>query len=309
MNYDIKIINNYEGKGRIELGRMEFLAKHIKSIAQKALLLQLYGYSKVSLPKNFNKYLNVFLTQTRGDDGSTILTLDADNFQNIPLQLDLFREKQALNNMTPMALVIQSFTAALSDEEDKKNLIDEPIIDELIKFRKFFQTDTEKVLLTNRSTIPEVEFTRTGIDKIENLFKKIPPPQKTTVAGVVDEMKFSREQVILTTADHKKIIVVVAKELFNVLKEYFGQQIAITGMAHFKPGGQLSYVKMEKFNEADERLMKMFSKKPHKMSLQQQIALQIREGKKPNPIDEIFGKWPGNETDEEFEKMLKALKQ
>ncbi len=306
MNYDIKLINNYEGKGRIELARMEFLAKHIKSIAQKALLLQLYGYSKVSMPKNLNKYLHVFLTQTKADDGSTTLTLDADNFQNIPLQLDLFKEKQNLSTLTPMALVIQSFTAALSDDDDK-NMLDEPLIDELLKFRKFFQNDTEKVLLTNRSTIPEIEFSVKDIDNIENLFKKIPPPQKTVVAGVIDEMKFSREQVILNTSDHKKIVVLVAKELFNGLKEFFGKEIAISGMAHFKPGGQLSYVKMEKFNEADERLMKMFSKKPHKMSIQQQIALQLREGKKPNPIDDIIGKWPGNETDEEFEQMLKDL--
>src|SRR5690606_39125845 len=288
MNYDIKLINNYEGKGRIELARMEFLAKHVKSIAQKALLLQLYGYSKVSLPnklikylnifltqthgndgetiltldaENFQnipvcsessqqprrgwphnrchllinkliKYLNIFLTQTHGNDGETILTLDAENFQNIPVQLDLFREKKALDTLTPMALVIKSFTAALREDEDK-NLIDEPLIDELIRFKKFFTTDTEKILLTNRSTIPAIEFSRKEIDKIESLYKSIPSPQKTVVAGVIDEMKFSREQVILTTADHKKIVVVVAKDLFQELKEYFGQEIAITGLAHF----------------------------------------------------------------------------
>ncbi|MFQ3575377.1 MAG: hypothetical protein SNJ77_02975 [Cytophagales bacterium] len=306
MNYDIKLINNYEGNGRIELDRMEFLAKHIKSIAQKTLLLQLYGYSKVSMPKNLNKYLHVFLIQTAGIDGNTILTLDADNFQNIPMQLDLFKEKQALNTLTPMALVIKSFTAALSDEEDK-NMIDEPLIDELIKFKKFFITDTEKVLLTNRSTVPEIEFSKKDIIKIENLYKTIPQPQKAIVAGTLDEMKFSREQVILTTTDSKKIVVVVEKDRFQELKEYFGKETAIAGMAHFKPGGQLSYVKMESFSEADERLIKMFSKKPHKMTMQQQIALQVKEGKKRNPIDEIFGKWPGDETDEEFEQMLKDL--
>ncbi|MFN4006653.1 MAG: hypothetical protein ACK4HE_03985 [Chitinophagaceae bacterium] len=305
MNYDIKLINNFEGKGRIELDRMEFLAKHIKSIAQKALLLQLYGYSKVSMPKNLNKYLHVFLTQTAGVDGNTILTLDADNFQNILVQLDLFKEKQALNTLTPMALVIKSFTAALYDEEDK-NMIDEPLIDELLKFKKFFQTDTEKVLLTNRSTIPEIEFSRKEIDKIESLFKTIPQPQKTVVAGVIDEMKFSREQVILTTTENKKIVVIVAKELFQDLKEFFGQEIAINGMAHFKPGGQLSYVKMESFGNAG-KAAKILSRKPDKMNMQQQIALQIREGKKRNPMDEIIGTWPGNETDEEFEKMLKDL--
>jgi hypothetical protein len=305
MNYDIKLINNYEGKGRIELARMEFLAKHVKSIAQKALLLQLYGYSKVSLPNKLIKYLNIFLTQTQGNDGETILTLDAENFQNIPVQLDLFREKKALDTLTPMALVIKSFTAALREDEDK-NLIDEPLIDELIRFKKFFTTDTEKILLTNRSTIPAIEFSRKEIDKIESLYKSIPSPQKTVVAGVIDEMKFSREQVILTTADHKKIVVVVAKDLFQELKEYFGQEIAITGLAHFKPGGQLSYVRMESFGDAG-KATKFFSKKPHKMSMQQQIALQIREGKKRNPIDDIIGKWPGDESLEDLMQMLKDL--
>lgn len=305
MDYDIKLINNYEGNGRIELARMEFLAKHVKNIAQKALLLQLYGYSKVSLPNKLIKYLNIFLTQTQGNDGETILTLDAENFHNIPVQLDLFRERETLETLTPMALVIKSFTAALREDDDK-NLIDEPLIDELIKFKKFFTTDTEKILLTNRSTIPAIEFSRKEIDKIESLYKSIPSPQKTVVAGVIDEMKFSREQVILTTADHKKIVVVVARGLFQELKEYFGQEIAITGLAHFKPGGQLSYVRMESFGDAG-KARKFFSKKPHKMSMQQQIALQIREGRKRNPIDDIIGKWPGDESLEDLMQMLKDL--
>ncbi|MCS6834181.1 MAG: hypothetical protein NZ521_11450, partial [Flammeovirgaceae bacterium] len=144
MNYDIKLTNNYEGKGRIELRRVEFLAKHIKNIAQKALLLQLYGYSKVPMPKHLNKHLQIFLTQTNGIDDSTILTLDADNFQNILVQFDL-KEQQHLNTLTPMVLVIRSFTAALSDDSDK-NMLDEPLIDELLKFKKFFETETEKHL-------------------------------------------------------------------------------------------------------------------------------------------------------------------
>jgi hypothetical protein len=291
--------------GRIELDRVEFLAKHIKSIAQKALLLQLYGYSKVSVPQKLNKYLHIFLTRTTGGDGNTILTFDADNFQNIPVQLDLFKEKQALNTLTPMALVIKTFNAALSEEEDK-NLLDEPLLDELLKFKKFFHTDTEKVLLSNRSTIPEIEFSRKEIDRIESLFKIIPQPEKTVVAGMIDEMKFSKEQVVLTTSDNKKIVVIVSKKLFDELKNYFGKEIAISGMAHFKPGGQLSFVKMESFGEPG-KAAKILSRKPDKMTMQQQIALQLREGKKPNPIDEIFGKWPGNETDEEFDRMLKDL--
>jgi hypothetical protein len=31
------------------------------------------------------------------------------------------------------------------------------------------------------------------------------------------------------------------------------------------------------------------------------------QDKRKNPIDDILGKWPGNETDEEFERMMKDL--
>jgi len=51
----------------------------------------------------------------------------------------------------------------------------------------------------------------------------------------------------------------------------------------------------------------IFSKKPQQMSMQQQIGMQLRQGKKANPLEDIIGKWPGDETDEEFERMLHDL--
>lgn len=92
MNYDIKLINNPEGSGRVELDRIEFLAKHIKSIAQKALLFELFGYSKVNLPRNLTKVLEIFLIQTQGKEDETLLTLDAEYFKDIPVQLNSLRK-------------------------------------------------------------------------------------------------------------------------------------------------------------------------------------------------------------------------
>ena len=308
MNYDIKIINNYEGKGRIELNRIAFLSTHVKSIAQKALLLQLYGYSKVSLPTKYQKYLNIFLMPTQKVGGDTLLTFDADNFKNLPVQLDFFSDKTDFNSLTPMALVIKTFTAALNENEDK-NLLDEPIIEELIKFKKFFSNDTESILFSNRRSIPEIQFSGKEIDKIEALYNTIPVPQKTVINGIIDEMKFSRKQLILVTNDKQRVVIIPPSDkLLIEVKDFFGREITLTGMAHFKPGGQLSYIKLESFNEPG-KTDRFFSYKPSKMTVQQQIALQIRDGKKRNPLEDILGKWPGNETDEEFEQMLKSLKQ
>ncbi len=306
MNYDIKIENNYEGQGRIELSRLSFLSSHVKSIAQKALLLQLFGYSKISLPNKLQKYLNIFLTHTSSKENETMLTLDAEYFKSLPVQLELFRDKSSLNDLTPMALVIKTFNAALDENEDK-NLLDEPIIDELLKFRKFFKTDTESVFLSNRNSIPEVRLSQKEIDKIENLYKTIPAPQKAVINGVIDEMKFSRKQLVMLTSDKQKIVVIPpSSDFFGNIKDFFGKEITISGVAHFKPGGQLSYVNLESFSQPGAS-DKFFSRKPDKMPIQQQIAMQIKQGKKSNPIDDIFGKWPGNETDEEFAQMLKEL--
>lgn len=305
MNYDIKLINNPEGSGRVELDRIEFLAKHIKSIAQKALLFELFGYSKVNLPRNLTKVLEIFLTQTQGKEDETLLTLDAEYFKDIPVQLNLFKEKQELKDLTPMALVIKSFSASLEEGTDK-NLIDEPLLEEVLKFKNFFKSDEERIQLSNRNTIPSIEFSKKEIENVQSIKKSIPKPQRKVVKGIIDEMKFSREQVILTTSESKKIIVLVAKDMFSQLKEFFGKEISVTGRAFFKPGGNLSYLQLESFGESGQE-SEFFSKSPTQMSLNQQIALQLREGKKRNPIDLIFGKWPGKETEEEFEAMIKSL--
>lgn len=305
MNYDIKLINNSEGSGRVELDRIEFLAKHIKTIAQKALLFELFGYSNVTLPRNLHKVLEIFLTQTQGAKNETLLTLDAEYFKDIPVQLNLFKEKEALKNLTPMALVIKSFRASMEEGTDK-NLIDEPLLEEVLKFKHFFKSDSERIQFSNRNTMPSIEFSKKEIENVQSVKKSIPKPQRKVVSGIIDEMKFSRQQVILTTSDSKKIIVLVAKELFTQLKEFFGKEISITGRAFFKPGGNLSYLQMESFGESG-KASQFLSKSPTQLSLSQQIAIQLREGKKRNPIDLIFGKWPGKETEAEFDEMVKSL--
>lgn len=306
MNYDIKIANNFEGQGQLELDRVGFLAKHLKEIAKRALLLQLFGYSKVRLDKKIKKHLNVFMTSPGETTQETTFTLEAENFDELPIQLDAFRDKSQLHSLTPVSLIIQTFNAALNDEGDK-NLLDEPIVNELIQFKKFFQTDNEHILLSNRGSIPEAQFNKKSIEKIESLFKETPQPENTIIHGVIDEMKYSSSQLVLLTNKNERIVVMhKSKELVDDIKSFFGKTITIQGKAFFKPGGQLSFVEMESFNEpksGDE----YFSEKPHQVPIQQQIALQLKEGKKHNPLDDLFGKWPGDETDEEFDEMMKSL--
>ena len=40
-------------------------------------------------------------------------------------------------------------------------------------------------------------------------------------------------------------------------------------------------------------------------SVEQQIGLQLKSGKSKNPLKELTGKWPGNESFEDLLTMLK----
>jgi len=49
------------------------------------------------------------------------------------------------------------------------------------------------------------------------------------------------------------------------------------------------------------------SMKPKFNTVEMQIEKQLRQGKKRNALADLVGQWPGDETDEEFEQLLKDL--
>lgn len=85
---------------------------------------------------------------------------------------------------------------------------------------------------------------------------------------------------------------------------FWGKEVTITGTAHFKPRGR-SVIEIERVFEAGKGDA-YFSKKTKSETVEQQLEKQIRE-KGGNQLAQIMGKWPGDETDEEFEQMLKDI--
>lgn len=306
MEYDIKIMNNIEGAGRIEVDRLSFICNQLKNISKMSLRLHLFGYSKVPYSSKYNKFVNMYLTGQKIIENATALYLNSDNFSELPIQLNVFQDKTGLKNFTPISLVISSFQEAFKENEDIK-YIDGPLIKELLKFRKVFKSDNEEIIMSNRNTIPEIVLTRKKMSRLEVLSKSLPEPDKVTINGRIDEMKYSKNQLVLLTIDNDRIVLnLKGKDSISEISEFFGKEITISGIAYYKPGGQLSYVEPLSYGKPGKN-DNFFSRKPNKISVQQEIAFQLRKGKKANPLNDIFGKWPGSESDEEFDEMLKEI--
>jgi hypothetical protein len=308
MNYDIKIRGDESDNGLLEFDRLSKITQTTKEIATKALMLKLRGFSDITPDSNLKKALEIRMQSLRGSklEGTDML-LDCDEYEKTlkNFQNDLFNSTENILQLTPMALVINTFRSALLDGEDKNDL-DKPLIKSLLKFKKNFVSDKEVFCFSNRQSIPEIEVRLEDFKKIEVLEDSIPEPKKIIINGQLDEVKISKSKLGLITEDG--IVNVFANDtaIIEGILKFIGKEVTISGMANFKPSGQLSYVEIEQYSEPGMN-DNFFSKKPNAMNAEQQILFQLKSGKKANPLSDIIGKWPGDETDEEFEKMLKEL--
>lgn len=309
MNYDIKIKGNDKDNGSIEFDRLNALTKTTKEIATKALMLQLRGYSDIRPEKNIQKALEIRLESLTGNkENGTSMTIDCDHFSETikKIQLDFFKAKEQLLEATPMSLVIQAFHSALSENQNEAD-IDKPLLKSLLNFKKNFISDDEIFYLANRGTIPELRLTKEDFKKISLLEDSIPEPTKEIINGKLDEIKVSKGRLGLQT--EQGIVTVIAKSdaILDAILKYVGKEITISGLAHYKPNGQLSFMEIFEFSEPTES-DKYFSKKPIAMIGEQQLLFQIKQGKGKSSLDaleNIMGLMKDDITDEQFNEMLK----
>ncbi len=305
MNYDIKIRGDEKDNGSIEFDRLNLLTNSTKDIATKALMLKLGGFSDIKPDKQIKQAVNMRLQSLAGSrlEGTAML-IDCDHFQDTlkNIQLNLFHPSESLLNFTPMSLVIQTFRSALLEDEDKDNL-DKPLLQTLLKFKKNFISKNEVFFFSNRNTIPEIEITIEDFKKIEYLEESIPEPKKVIVNGLLDEMKISKSKLGLITQEGVVNIFANDPSIIHGIVDYLGKDVTISGMAHFKPSGQLSFIEIQEYYEPGEK-DRFFSHKPASMDVEQLKLFQLKQGKKRNPLADITGKWPGDESLEDIFNML-----
>ena len=305
MNYDIKIRGDHEDNGSLEFDRLSQITHSTKEIATKALMLKIRGYSDITPDKRIKQALAIRLQSLGGNKNEgTSLLLDCEHFEKTlkGLQLNLFKPTEEVLKLTPISLVIQSFRSALIDDEDKDNL-DKPLLKTLLKFKRNFISNNEIFYFSNRNTIPEIEVTLNDFKKIEHLEDSIPDPTKVIINGRLDEMKYSKSKLVLITNEGPINAFANDYNVVDGIVQYMGKELTITGMAHYKPGGQVSYIEIQEYYEAGLK-DHFFSRKPSAMNMQQQIAFQLKSGKSKNPLAAITGKWPGDENLDDLLKML-----
>ncbi|HBT74040.1 MAG TPA: hypothetical protein DEB37_17895 [Lysinibacillus sp.] len=311
MNYDIKILGAEEDNGAIEFDRLGFLTRSTKDIATKALMLQLKGFSGIKPNKNLKNSLSIYLESVKGNPKEgTNLTLNTSKFEDTikGLQVEFFRPTEEVLQLTPMALVIKAFNSALNDSSDEIDL-DRPLLKSLLSFKGNFVNNNEIFYLSNRGTVPEVKLTKDDFKRITSLEEKIPQSQKVIVNGLLDELKISKGKLGLETDKGLVNVFSDDDELVLSIMDLMGKEITISGIANYKPNGELSFIQIQDYGIPGKG-DKFFSTKPNSLTAHQQLLFEIKKTKKGNAVNalkNLSGILKDDINDEQFKEMLKDI--
>ena len=307
MNYEIKIAHAQEPNGEVDLHRLATIAEGIRKISEGALQIRLKGFSSSKGAKkvSLKEALKVNLSGLKG--GSTVLDLKTEKFEKtLSYQADIFRQEtqKDLPEQTPVSLFIHAFNDALN-ESDEHDLLDKPLLNELKSFKKAFLKDNEVLTISNQGTLPDLKLEKGDFKKIKDFEEELPDPEPVILNGIVEELKYSKLKVRIKTEEGIVDGFLSGSLSSDDAASYWGKKVTITGQCHYKPGGK-SIIEIERIFESGEG-DEYFSKKPRSETVQEQFERQWREKGGKNQLSEIAGKWPGDESDEEFDQMLNDL--
>lgn len=311
MNYDINIIGEDKYNRLSEFDRLNLLTKSIKEIATKALMFKLMGFSDISPSHNLKKALAMRLQSISKDEqGGTSLTIECTHFSETfnGTQIDLYTPHIEVLQLTPMSLVILSFQTALNDEINDADL-DKPLLKSLIKFKKNFMSEKETFNISNRGSTAGIHLSKYDFHKIGRLDDSIPESKKVIVNGQLDEMKVSKGRLGLQTEQGFVNVFANDKSIIENIISFMGKEITISGMAHYKPNGQLSFVEIQEYYKPGEK-DSFFSKKPIAMTAHQQLLFQAKQSKKSNSLlalKSISGLLKEEIYEDQFQEMLKEI--
>lgn len=243
----------------------------------------------------------------------------ADDFPGLVLAAPLLRESlpekfaqptlfaDPIAEHSAISLLSEGLEAALGGRPDAESY-DDALLKSFERFEDVLDDGVERVEIRNgRPDSPRVIITSEGIRHIEVLQQSIPQPRRGRVAGRLDAIRYSDRAFTLVLAGNRPVRGVLAAGDAEVLAPLFGKIVVVSGLAHFRPSGALARMDAERIEVGAERDMELWSQVPVPLDVPLDIARLRRMQTPRTGIGALVGQWPGDESDEEFFRLVDEL--
>lgn len=215
-------------------------------------------------------------------------------------QLDMFSPVDV--SMSGLELLEQMIADVQASNLDSDSY-DDRVLEELGGLRKVFGHGIDSIGFGDDGSL---ELTPADLDRFSELRRRIPGPERVRVMGLLDSLTATRRAFQLKLADGSTVRGRFEEPQEERFQELWNQHVLITGTADFKPSGLVRRVQTERLEPATDA---------HEIWAQQPRAFQTsfdprefrRASQGKGGLAMLVGQWPGDESDEEIEDILRRM--
>jgi len=310
------ILKNFDLEdGKITFSKLRELQEKLTDLAEGAVLNLIVGRSKPGRgqkPKWLKKAIDFQITGL--NSGSTILDIEAPEISHVyrGKQFGIFDEPEAEKLLHESAFGLASYVydKAVSQPESSE-MLDKYLLQKITAFNRILDNEASEItLISNRQN--QTKSVSIKSDTLEKVFvteQKTRESVKTAITGILDVMRHKKEQMEIVTAGDQRIRALPGNNLnIKNLKTFFGENVKITGLAHFKMDGSLKFIEILDIRSAsgeeqsvEELTLPIFEDIDLKRLAKEQEWQGFNEGKFKQDIKDM-------NIEESIEEMLEILK-
>jgi hypothetical protein len=249
---------------------------------------------------------------SEGDGASTILHVEApslgDAAEELYKQTTFWETKPA-----PEDTAVNVFARAAREVRSgntESSLYDLSLLKRFSRARHLFERKlvSMDVPEANQKNPVMAQLDRDLVVKSHDLSQQTPAARQVRVVGHLDMIRHSTRTFELLLEEGKAVRGVLEDaEQLDKLRSLLGRQILVAGKAVYRASGTLLRIDAEAVDEG-HAVSKLFAKVPAPIERRPSV-IRFRPGEQvKRGVTGFFGKWPGEESDEELLAMLRELR-
>lgn len=186
---------------------------------------------------------------------------------------------------------------------------DRQLLNRIMRMRRLFDDRVVSIRLPSGLSDEPLSTVITPqiVDNATRLADCTPRPRQIRLTGMLDMIRHSTRSFGLKLEDGTEVRgVLETHEQTEGLKQFLGRKLLVLGKAVYRPSGKLLRVDAEGFGTGEGQPLLFAKLPPPRVSRPAPVRAKLPAYQRQVPA--FFGTWPGEETDEDFERMLQELR-
>jgi hypothetical protein len=251
-----------------------------------------------------------FVSIDGSDEGDTVLHFEAPRLGDAAEEL--YRQQEFWPTRPPaedtgfdlLGDVLGDVSAHRADSD----LYDTPLLRGISHFGKVLDRSYDRALFVGHRSTEEhpVVLDNVTIANAQRLNNETPRPQRIRVVGYLDMIRISSHGFELLLDDGTRAQGVLNDSDVGPLKLLCGHHVLVQGRAIYRPSGRLLRIDADRV-EAGEGLPSIWSVIPPPRTSKLDTRKLLKPQGPTTGVAAFFGRWPGDESDDEWNEMIERL--